>query len=316
MRKMIIDTDVGGDDAVAIMLAVLADEVDVIGVTTVSGNCHLDLATQNALMTLEVCGRDDIPVYKGAYKPLYKTITYAVDVHGKDGMSDLDLIHPKKSAQEMHAVEYILDTVKNNPGEIEIVILGPATNIALAILKDPDTMSKVKKYISMGTPGYGPGTVTAVSEFNVYCDAESYKIMLDSKVPTLIAGIDLCFGDGALNEDEINAIQNSSKVGEFAMLCNQRTAEFMKEKRGEKFLGLPDAVTVAAGIWDDCIIKKNNVECFCSVADDPTYGQVVFGSDINFLTHSESKNNYHTDVVEKFDAKLYKKRLAELLAKA
>ncbi len=317
MRKIIIDTDTGSDDAVGIMLAVLSGEIEVLGLTTVAGNCTLDYATKNALMTLEVCGRSDIPVYMGAYRPLYRDTFDAVDVHGKDGMGDLDLIHPTTKAKELHAVEYILDTVRQNPGEIEIIALGPATNLALAIMKDPDTMSKVKKIISMGTAGYGKGNCTVVAEFNVYADAESYKIMLESGIPTVIAGFDICLGEAAFNEKEIDMLLSSGRVANFAMRCNNTLIEFNRDREHKgTFLDLPDAVAVAVALWDDVIIKANNTACFCCIANDPSYGQVIVGAEKNLITNANSKIRHSTDVVETFDAKLYKKRLIDILVSA
>lgn len=116
MRKFVIDTDTGSDDAVALMMAVLSPEVEVLGLTTVCGNVPLDKATLNALMTLEVCGREELEVYPGLDRPMCREAVTAVNVHGDDGMGDLDLIHPKKAPASVHAVDYILEQARRYPG--------------------------------------------------------------------------------------------------------------------------------------------------------------------------------------------------------
>ena len=126
-------------------------------------------------------------------------------------MGDADLIHPKTSANEKSAVDFILETVKENPDEIEIVLLGPATNVALAIDKDPVTMSRVKKFWSMGTAGFGQGNATPVAEFNVYKDAEAYKILLDSGVPTTILGLDMVTPDTFFSEKVLMSMQKNRR---------------------------------------------------------------------------------------------------------
>ena len=116
-RKFIIDTDTASDDAAAIMLAALSDNIELLGVTAVSGNVDVEQAGLNALQTLEVCGRGDVPVYLGAKRPLFHERKATISVHGKDGMGDKGIIHPSGRFQDMRAVDFILDTVKKYPGE-------------------------------------------------------------------------------------------------------------------------------------------------------------------------------------------------------
>ena len=118
----------------------------------------------------------------------------AFSVFGADGMGDADLIHPAGEAQEKDAVSFIIDTVRDNPGEVELVVLGPATNIALAIRQAPEVMKQVKMIWSMGSAGLGPGNASPVAEFNVCHDPDAYKIMLDFGVPVTVIGLDVCAG--------------------------------------------------------------------------------------------------------------------------
>ena len=225
MRKLIIDTDTGSDDAVALLMALRSPEVEVLGITTVGGNVPLEQATQNALMTVEVCG-SRVPVYKGAAKPLFRELVTAVNVHGRDGMGDLDLIHPQSAAQATHAVDYLIETVRANPGEVEIVTIGPATNLALAMLKEPQVMRRTKHIWSMGTAGFGPGNTTPVAEFNVYVDAESYAVLLNGGVPLTIVGIDQCKGNAVWTAQDMEEIRVGSRVGALRWTATACCARF------------------------------------------------------------------------------------------
>ena len=166
------------------------------------------------MMTLEVVGKN-VPVYKGSSKSFIGIENKTFSVYGNDGMGDAGLIHPKNSASDKNAVDFILETVKANPDEIEIVLLGPATNVALAIDKDPVTMSRVKRYWSMGTSGFGPGNATPVAEFNVYKDAEAYKILLDSGVPITILGLDMITPDTLFSEKILASMKKKSPLHKF-----------------------------------------------------------------------------------------------------
>ena len=141
-RKIIIDTDTAGDDAVALIIAAKTQNVEILGVTVSAGNVNLEQAVKNALMTLEMADCD-APVYAGASAVYTGKERETFSVYGKDGMGDKDLIHPKRTAEDKSAVDFILETVKANPDEVEIVALGPVTNLALAFDKDPETMKQV-----------------------------------------------------------------------------------------------------------------------------------------------------------------------------
>lgn len=276
MRKIIIDTDCGSDDAVAIMMALKSKEIQVEAITTVCGNVPLELATQNALMTIEVANGQKPPLFVGASKPLMRELVTAVNVHGEDGMGDLDLIHPTIIQEEEHAVDAILRIVKANPYELELVTIGPVTNIALALMKDPTTMSKVKHIYSMGTAGFGRGNTTPVAEFNVYVDAEAYDVMLRAGIPLTIIGFDVCLGDAAMNKKDMDMLMTSGKQEAiFAVECNRSLLEYNLKRSGEHIVDLPDAVAIGVVLWEEIVIEA--VDCYCKVCtfDPSTYGQVI-----------------------------------------
>ncbi len=307
MRKFIIDTDTGNDDAVALMMAFLEPGIEILGITTLCGNVPLENTTRNALQCVEECGRA-IPVFKGASRPLFKDLVTASYVHGDDGMGDCGLIHPSLQPENQHAVDFILETVSENPDEIEIVALGPATNIALAILKDRETMQRVKHIWSMGTAGFGPGNITPVAEFNVFVDAESYDIMLSSGIPVTIAGFDLCQGDAVLHESDLEKL-SGSRYGKFIVDINKTRSAHNKLLTGDVNIDLPDAVAMAAAIWPEVIVEEITAHCYCCTKEVPSYGQVII-YDVNkpfSVKYNIPETN--TKVIKAIDPFAFKDRL-------
>lgn len=317
MRKIIIDTDTGSDDAVALIMALKSNEVKVEAITTVCGNVPLELATKNALMTIEIANGQKPPLYVGVEKPLFRNLVTAVNVHGKDGMGDCNLINPSIKAESKHAVDTILEIVENNPNEIEIVTIGPATNIALAILKAPEIMRKVKHIYSMGTSGFGPGNTTPVAEFNVYVDAEAYSIMLKSEIPITIIGFDVCLGDAALNKNDMDLLLSSGKKeAEFSVKCNQTLLEYNLQRSGDHIVDLPDAVAMGVVLWNDIVLEKKLCYCYTCTVEEAAYGQVII-NDGSKLAISDGFGSHTPNAVvcKTIDNKLYKERLLGLLTK-
>lgn len=315
MRKIIIDTDCGSDDAAALIMALKSNQVSIEAITTVGGNVPLDLATKNALMTMEITEGQMPPLYIGAAKPLARELVTAVNVHGKDGMGDAGLIHPTILPRTEYAVDAILRIVKSYPDEIEIVTIGPVTNIALAIMKDPNTMKKVKHIYSMGTSGFGPGNCTPVSEFNVYVDAEAYHIMVTAGIPITIIGFDLCLGDSALTKAELEALRNSGKKeAVFAAECNRRLVEYNVAAHGQYFLDLPDAVAMGVALWDDIVITKKPCYAYVCLKEEAAYGQVIFNDGSKLaIQEGFGEHTPNVEVCTEIDTGLFKKRLLSAL---
>ena len=276
VRKIIIDTDTGADDAAAIILAAGSPEVEIMGVTVLAGNVDLEQATKNVLATLELVGCD-VPVYKGSEIRYDGSAIEPHSVFGTDGMGDKDLIHPEGSAEEEDAVDYILDTVHNNPGEIEIVMLGPATNIARAIDKDPETMKQVKQLWSMGTPGIGgPGNASPVAEFNVYLDASAYSRMLNFGIPVTVVGLDVCDRESEWTDNHFEKLAAFGEIGRYVTDSFSKILEFYKNN------GSPDSVMNCDCTAMMCVVCPEFITetklCHGSCITDPgeTYGQVIF----------------------------------------
>ena len=312
MRKWIIDTDTGSDDAVALLLALGCGEVEVLGITTVAGNVPLDKATRNALMTVQVAGAK-LPVYPGAAKPLFRNLVTAVNVHGQDGMGDIGLIHPDAKPQQRHAVDYILDTVRAAPGEIELVTIGPVTNIALAILKEPETMRQVKHIWSMAGAGFGVGNTTPVAEFNVYVDAESFAVLLGAGIPLTMIGTDVCFGQAAWDEADMALLEGGGEAARYAVQCNRTLCEFNLRRCGQKIVDLPDAVAMAVALWPDITLDAPACTCYCCTKEEPAYGQVIVDDHSHLLAIESPDAPANAAVVRKIEEVEYKNRLNKVL---
>lgn len=188
-RKIIIDTDPGSDDVMAIMLAVKSGIFDILAITIVCGNSTIENTTRNARYVIDLLRRNDIPVFSGAKKPLRRPLVQAV-VHGKSGLDGIDPTN--KPMLTGNAVGKILTIVKANPDRVTIVALGPLTNIAQAILKDPITMMKVKEIVIMGGAVKVPGNKNRVAEFNIYVDPEAASIVFSFPVRKTLVPLDAC----------------------------------------------------------------------------------------------------------------------------
>lgn len=312
MRKFIIDTDTASDDAAALIMAAFEENIELLGVTTVAGNVSLEQTTLNALATLEVCDCD-VPVYKGADRPLFHERPLTVSVHGNDGMGDCSIINPAKKPCDRRAVDFILDAVSKHPYEVEIVALGPATNIALAVLTDREIMKKVKHIWSMGTPGFGAGNVTPVAEFNVFNDAHAYALMLESGAPVTIIGFDLCAGDIGLDKDELALMANGSKAGRFLEKATRGLLKFNISARNLHSVDLADAVAMAAALWDGFVIDKVNCRCKCCTQQNETYGQVIFYREDAAYEAFSGEGNPTACVITKVDEKLFTEKFMALM---
>lgn len=189
VRKVIIDTDPGCDDMLAILLMCAASSIDISAVTTVAGNSTLQNVTNNAHYILNLAGRPDIPLYSGADRPLQREPTLA-KVHGTSGLGDIEVT--EKIALDNTAVDNLLRLVRTNPNEISLLILGPQTNIAQAIIREPSTMQLMKEFVIMGGAFDVPGNTNRVAEFNMSVDPEAAAIVADFPVRKTYVPLDIC----------------------------------------------------------------------------------------------------------------------------
>ncbi len=191
-RKIIIDTDPGQDDAVAILLALASPELEVLGITAVAGNVPLALTQKNARVICELAGRRDLKVFAGCAAPLTRKLVTAEHVHGKSGLDGIVLPEPTMPLATGHAVDFIIETLRREAsGAVTLCPLGPLTNMATAFQKAPDIIPRVAEIVLMGGGYFEGGNITPAAEFNIYVDPEAAEIVFTSGVPLVVMPLDV-----------------------------------------------------------------------------------------------------------------------------
>ncbi len=191
MQRIILDTDPGIDDALALFLALASPEVTLEAVTTVSGNVSVEQTTYNALTLLTLAGRTDIPVACGSSAPLVRARVDAAHVHGRNGLGDIALPEPTMAPVGKQAVDLIIEKIMRNPGEITLVPIGPLTNIALAVRREPRIAQHVREVVIMGGALRVPGNVTPTAEFNIFVDPHAAHIVFHAGWPIRLVSLDV-----------------------------------------------------------------------------------------------------------------------------
>lgn len=246
-RTLLIDTDTASDDAVALIMALRSAEVKVVAITVVAGNVSVAQGTSNALFAVELCNAN-VPVYSGAEAPLLRKLVIADWFHGKDGLGDHGYKPKKLRAEPGHAVDAMIQAVRDNPG-IEIVTLGPLTNLAMALLREPKLAASVKRCIVMGGAPCCAGNVTPAAEYNIWVDPEAARIVVHSGLPLEMVGWQLCRGDAVLHQadiDRVLALKNP--IAEFAIRSNSVAAEASFKQTKHRGISLPDPVSMGIAL--------------------------------------------------------------------
>ncbi|HEY4382477.1 MAG TPA: nucleoside hydrolase [Acidobacteriaceae bacterium] len=273
-RPILIDTDTASDDAVALIMALRSPAVDVRAITTVAGNCSVDQATSNALYTAELCG-SSVPIYTGAAKPLHRELQMAEWFHGEDGLGDHGYAPATRTATAGDAVAAIIDTIRSNPG-IEIITLGPLTNIALALQRRPELAGSIGRLVVMGGAPCCEGNVTPAAEFNIWVDPEAARTVFLSGAPIELIGWHLCRHSAVLSPQDIEQILAlGTPLAEFVIRCNSTAAVAYHTQTGEHGISLPDPV--AMSILLDPALKRDTSRHYVAIecASDLTRGMTV-----------------------------------------
>jgi purine nucleosidase len=191
-RPIVIDTDPGQDDAVAILVALASPEdFDVVSITTVAGNVPVDKTLTNALALVELADRIDVPVYRGSVRPMVKELVTAEYVHGPTGLDGADLAPPTVTAASGHAVDQLVDLVMSRDGPVTVCTLGPMTNIALALVKEPSIATSIDQLVMMGGGFFEGGNTTPAAEFNIYVDPHAAHVVFTSGIPIVMMPLDV-----------------------------------------------------------------------------------------------------------------------------
>ncbi|MFT5066354.1 MAG: purine nucleosidase [Yoonia sp.] len=275
-RKIIIDTDPGQDDAVAILLALASpDEIEVLGVTAVAGNVPLPLTQKNARIVCELAGKPDTLVFAGCDAPLARKLVTAEHVHGKTGLDGPQMAEPTMPLQDQHAVDYIIETLRaHDAGTVTLCPLGPLTNIATAFNKAPDIIDKVQEIVLMGGAYFQVGNITPAAEFNIYVDPEAAKIVFDSGVPIVVMPLDVTHKalTTRVRVDAFRAM--GTKVGDMVAAWTDFFERFDKEKYGSEGAPLHDPCVIAFLIQPELFTGRYvNVEI--EIASELTLGMTV-----------------------------------------
>lgn len=254
MIPMVIDTDTGSDDAVALVLALADPRVDVRAITVVSGNVPMEMGLQNALYTVELCGAD-VPVHAGADRPLTRDAVFAHNVHGDDGMGDIGLPLTGREPAPGHAIDVLIEQARAHPGELTLVTLGPLTNLALALRKAPDIAGLYKRVVMMIGAADGQGNVTPAAEFNVYVDPEAADVVFRSGMPLEMVGWDVSRKDAVLTRDDAEVIAGQGPLGEYTMDIQRQLWEFTTHVTKVDGIDMPDPVTMAVAIEPEIALE-------------------------------------------------------------
>ena len=261
-RKIIIDTDPGQDDAVAILLALASPEVQVLAITAVAGNVPLDLTQKNARIICELAGRTEVPVYAGCDRPLGRDLVTAEHVHGKTGLDGPNLPDPTMPLTDGDGVDAIVEILRREPaGTVTLCALGPLTNIATAFQRAPDIIERVQQIVLMGGAYFEVGNITPAAEFNIYVDPEAAQTVFASGVDLVIHSLDVTH-KALTSRARVEAFRNlGTPVGRAVAEWTDFFERFDKEKYGSEGAPLHDPCVIAYLLQPDLFTGRHiNVE--------------------------------------------------------
>lgn len=273
MRSIVIDTDTASDDAIALVLAVKEPSVDVRAVTVVAGNVPLDLAVRNALVTLDLCGGSEIDLHAGRDRPLVRPLDTAQFVHGHDGMGGAELPEPSRGPTSQDAVGALLQIAADEPGRHDLVTLGPLTNIAAALERDPDLLTKFgHTYLMAGSPD-GVGNVDALGEYNVWADPEAATVVFAASGAKTMIGWNISRTFAVMTDAEQAALAAVGPLGKFAIDINGDVEQYCLDT-GLAGFDLPDPIAMAVAL-DSSIVTEATDEWLVVGLDGPTRGCTI-----------------------------------------
>ena len=274
MRHFVIDTDTASDDAVALVMALRAPDVQVEAITVVSGNVGVDQGVANALYTVELCDAN-VPVYRGADRPLTRAAVHAHFFHGPDGMGDQCYPASTRQPESLHAVHALIDIIRAHPG-LTLVTLGPLTNVALALAAAPDLAALVERCVVMGGAANTVGNVTPAAEYNIWVDPEAARRVFHAGLPIEMVGCELSTGPANLTPDELAAIRGlDTPLAHFALDCNRTAIATNQNWLGDPGMALPDPIAMAIALDSTICTRRSAHYVEVETASDLTRGMTV-----------------------------------------
>ena len=304
---LIIDCDPGQDDAIALMLAMASpEELDILGICAVAGNVPLVLTEANARRIRDVSGRPDVPVFAGCPRPMVKILETAEYVHGKSGIDGAGLPDPSRPVEAVHAVDWLIDTLRHADDPITVATLGPLTNIAMAIVMAPDIVKNISELVLMGG-ALSLGNITPAAEFNIYSDPHAAHIVFVAGIKLTMIGLDVTHQARATPE-RLEAIR---AIGNPAAVCVAGMLDFYGEQYIETF-------SEGAPLHDPCVIayilrpnlfSGQEMRVDIEISSPLTIGRTVCD------VHARSGQAGNANVLEKIDADGFFALLGERLAR-
>ncbi|MCC3733275.1 nucleoside hydrolase [Rouxiella badensis] len=286
-HKIILDCDPGIDDAVAILLALASpEEIELVGITTVSGNVSLERTSYNARRICTLASREDIPVYAGCARPMLEAECIHTTVHGNDGLGNVKLPQPAFSLEPQHAVDFIIHTLHAEPGQITLCPIGPMTNIALAIIKDPTIVPKIKRLVFMGGAAFCPGNVSPTAEFNIYVDPWAAHVVLSAGIPQVMFGLDVTL-QAKINAPYLDALEQVNPL--------LKTATAMLRNYGVSDPCLHDPCVIA-WLIDPSLFTGITGKISVSYQDDQHRGQTLVAVKPRHLDDDSTNIDVMTEV--------------------
>lgn len=274
-RNIIIDTDPGQDDAIALLLALASPELNVLGVTAVAGNVPLHLTEKNARIVCELAGHPDTLVFAGCDTPMTRKLVTAEHVHGKTGLDGPQLDDPTMPLQDKHAVDWIIETCRAAPANsITLCPLGPLTNIATALARAPEIRTAIEEIVLMGGAYFEVGNITPAAEFNVYVDPEAAKIVFEAGLPLTVMPLDVTH-KALTTPARIDVFrQMGSKVGDLTVAWTDFFERFDMEKYGSEGAPLHDPTVIAYLIQPE-LFKGRHINVEIETQSELTLGMTV-----------------------------------------
>lgn len=285
--RVIIDTDPGQDDALAILLALSADKaLEIAGITTVAGNVGVAQTSINALRICQLAGRSDTPVYPGCAQPILRPLHTAEFICGADGLAGMELAAPRQAAQAAHAVEFLIDELRGSDVNLTICALGPLTNIALALLQAPDVKTKIDRLVIMGG-ARDLGNMTAAAEFNFFVDPHAASVVFNAGVPITLFPLNATY-QAVASPARLADFDASSPVGSAIVSMLKRERPGGASLGGEAGHPMHDPCVIAWLLWPELFDGRD-----CHVVIETTEGPTVGRSTIDWWGRGGLPANAH-----------------------
>mgnify|MGYP001158091463 CR=1 FL=1 len=289
-RRIFIDTDTASDDAVALLMAFEHFESSLVGIGVVAGNVPLQQGVQNAMFVRDLVNMLT-PVYAGASEPIARPLETAQNVHGQDGMGDIGLPIGQNFANQGHAVDALIDAADRYSGSLELVTLGPLTNIALAISEKPEIVHQIKRCFIMGGTSDNIGNVTPFSEFNMWVDPEAADIVFRSCLRKVMIGWDISRKYAVINDEEAQILRSlGTEKARVAVDSQKVLRQFCEQETGIDGFDLPDPIAMSVVFSDEAVIRSIASSVRISLEDGSKRGMTI-------IDHRDNADHEKTTVI-------------------